>query len=447
MSEEIYRRLQKHLHRQPLGYPPTRDGVEIQILKHLFSPEEAMLVLVLGGRAESVEAIAERMHADIQEIGGKLHAMSCRGLIMRLRMGSELRYRLEPYQAGIADFYRGDEPDREYARLYDRYLQDGYGRELLGGGTPYLRMVPAEAALPAEGIIPGESISGLLAAADVIAVSDCQCRTRAALRGHRCPYTVQNCIVLGEYAAFFKENGWRGRSVNAGEAREIIEEAAAEGLVHLVQNAARGGWFICNCCSCCCAVLQASREADVVPAIRASSYVPVVDPERCNGCGACAERCMFAALKVKDAAVRVDSRRCLGCGQCVNVCPEQAMTLELRPAAQWRRLPADLEALGTLIGQEKGRRQSERRDAVRLKNVQLPVDVSSPLPGSVQGMVEDVSAAAMFVRTSEPYRDNVWVMARIDAPGGELWLEGRVIRNSVGGMVIAFSEPAPLDAL
>jgi electron transport complex protein RnfB len=38
---QMYVKLQKHLDNQAVGFPATRSGVEIKILKHIFSPEEA----------------------------------------------------------------------------------------------------------------------------------------------------------------------------------------------------------------------------------------------------------------------------------------------------------------------------------------------------------------------------------------------------------------------
>ena len=38
---DAYRRLQEHLDRMPIGYPATKSGVEISLLKTIFTPEEA----------------------------------------------------------------------------------------------------------------------------------------------------------------------------------------------------------------------------------------------------------------------------------------------------------------------------------------------------------------------------------------------------------------------
>ena len=44
-ESQVYRDLQKHLDRLPISYPSTESGVEIRILKHLFTPEEAKIAL------------------------------------------------------------------------------------------------------------------------------------------------------------------------------------------------------------------------------------------------------------------------------------------------------------------------------------------------------------------------------------------------------------------
>ncbi|MHB8908571.1 MAG: hypothetical protein ACYDAA_06795 [Syntrophales bacterium] len=46
-TEQIYRNLQRHLDNQAVGYPATKSGAEIRILKRLFSPDEARLAMHL----------------------------------------------------------------------------------------------------------------------------------------------------------------------------------------------------------------------------------------------------------------------------------------------------------------------------------------------------------------------------------------------------------------
>jgi hypothetical protein len=61
---EVYRELRKHIDKMPVGFPSTKSGVEIRILKHLFTPEEARIALNLSALPESLERITgERQRA------------------------------------------------------------------------------------------------------------------------------------------------------------------------------------------------------------------------------------------------------------------------------------------------------------------------------------------------------------------------------------------------
>ena len=46
-NNNIYRELQKHLDKLPIGFPATESGVELRILKKLFTPKQAELALKL----------------------------------------------------------------------------------------------------------------------------------------------------------------------------------------------------------------------------------------------------------------------------------------------------------------------------------------------------------------------------------------------------------------
>ena len=61
MSGDIYKKLAKHLDRLPGGYPATKSGVELRILRRLFDPEEAALAMKLSLIPEEVDIIARRV--------------------------------------------------------------------------------------------------------------------------------------------------------------------------------------------------------------------------------------------------------------------------------------------------------------------------------------------------------------------------------------------------
>ena len=103
MDDQVYIELRDYLHRMPGGYPPTRSGVEIRILKKLYTPEEAALFCELKTVPEPVEAIAARTGGDASELALKLEDMAVRGLVFRVRQGEKARYQAFQFFIGIID--------------------------------------------------------------------------------------------------------------------------------------------------------------------------------------------------------------------------------------------------------------------------------------------------------------------------------------------------------
>jgi dissimilatory sulfite reductase (desulfoviridin) alpha/beta subunit len=52
---------------------------------------------------------------------------------------------------------------------------------------------------------------------------------------------------------------------------------------------------------------------------------PGLDPDACDGCGACEARCPDGAIAMQDGLPRIRRNACLDCGQCVLACPAGAM--------------------------------------------------------------------------------------------------------------------------
>ena len=53
---------------------------------------------------------------------------------------------------------------------------------------------------------------------------------------------------------------------------------------------------------------------------------PVLEQEKCTGCGKCAEACNYNALAVVKGKVLIFNELCHSCGVCSYVCPEGALT-------------------------------------------------------------------------------------------------------------------------
>jgi Na+-translocating ferredoxin:NAD+ oxidoreductase subunit B len=72
MSEDSYESLRAFLDAMPGGFPATNTGIEIKILKKLFSPDEAELTMKLKEDPEPVSEIANRIGMEEGELGENL---------------------------------------------------------------------------------------------------------------------------------------------------------------------------------------------------------------------------------------------------------------------------------------------------------------------------------------------------------------------------------------
>ena len=71
-----------------------------------------------------------------------------------------------------------------------------------------------------------------------------------------------------------------------------------------------------------------------------SAVMPVVDYERCTGCGECVGNCPAGAVEIVNQKVTfVASNACTYCGVCEDVCPEGAVTLYYEISVEARQPP------------------------------------------------------------------------------------------------------------
>ena len=157
---------------------------------------------------------------------------------------------------------------------------------------------------------------------DHIVLLDCPCRM--ARKDPCLPLDV--CLIIGEpFAGFVAEHhARRSRWITQEEALEVLRAEHERGHVHhaFFKDAMLGRFYaICNCCSCCCGAMQATRSG--VPMLASSGYVARLAPELCAGCATCEGYCQFGAITFSDGKSAVDDAKCMGCGVCVSHCPSQ----------------------------------------------------------------------------------------------------------------------------
>jgi electron transport complex protein RnfB len=72
MATEVYERLAQFLDELPAGFPKSESGVEMRILRRLFSPEEAELAMHLTLLTEEARVIARRAGIPVDEAARRL---------------------------------------------------------------------------------------------------------------------------------------------------------------------------------------------------------------------------------------------------------------------------------------------------------------------------------------------------------------------------------------
>jgi formate hydrogenlyase subunit 6/NADH:ubiquinone oxidoreductase subunit I len=328
MEASSYKRLARRLDALPNGFPATNDGAELRLLAYLFTPEEAELAAQLRLTLETAPEIAARIGKEPRALRKQLKGMVRKGLISAGRAEGGLGYAIMPFAVGFYE-EQVDRIDGEFAHLFEEYYQQALAPAL--AISPQLhRVVPVGKSLNGEvEVQPYESVADIVANTKAWGVLDCICRKQKALIGDPCEHPVEVCMTFSEVPGAFDQDS-TVRALTQKEALETLHRAAEAGLVHSVSNAQEGTWYVCNCCTCSCAILRGMADLGVANVVARSAFVNQVDEEACVACGLCVESCPFDALSVDDVA-RVDGVRCVGCGVCTLVCPEEALGLVRRP--------------------------------------------------------------------------------------------------------------------
>jgi len=353
-DDELYRALQRHLDRMPVPYPATESGVEIRILKQLFTPDEARLALFLSAIPESLGTIHRRTRRGMsrEQLGELMDRMAEKGLIRKLPGKKGPLYGKMPLVLGMYEA-QVNQLTPELVRDVRTYHDEAFGRELIGPRTPQMRTVPVHKSIPVERAVAtyDDIRKSVETMPGPFAVIPCICRQGQALTGDPCKQTSaeRNCLMLGVAATMMIERGI-ARQVSKEEMLGFLEQADREGLVLEPENTVNP-LFVCCCCGCCCGVLNTAKKLPKPAEFFQSDFLAVVDRDKCQACGTCATRCQMDAIAVDDGPPMVAEERCIGCGLCVTTCPSGAMSLRTKV----RRPPPskDTKALYTQIFKER----------------------------------------------------------------------------------------------
>jgi Na+-translocating ferredoxin:NAD+ oxidoreductase subunit B len=353
VEEGIYRELQQRLDMYSIGFPATESGIEIKILKELFSVDDAGMFLTLSHRLEEAASLAERLNMRSDEVTFKLEDMVKRGLLFRQRKGGTVRYAAIPFMMGILEF-QIKRLSREMSEMFEEYFEEAFHNAISGTEGLLMRTVPVDQSIVMEHSVAAyEDAIQLLKSADVIAVADCICRTEKMKLEKACGKPLEACFVFGSLARYYIENNL-GREVDIEEAVSILMAAQDAGLVTQPATT-RNATGICNCCGDCCGVLQSIKKHPRPAEIVFSNYQASVVGTECTGCRICLDRCQMEAISLDGSGIAaVDLDRCIGCGLCVTTCPANAMTIFPKPPDKYRVPPENSAAMMMELAIKRG---------------------------------------------------------------------------------------------
>jgi ferredoxin len=191
-------------------------------------------------------------------------------------MEGSWKFRLAPYVIGFYE-EQWDIMDHELAHLCEQYWCEGDAEGIMRPHPALHRVVPAHQSLKTEIILPYDDVKPLILQAKAFELRDCICRKQMDLVGKRkCNFPSRVCLNFS-----MRERPTGEYSITQEEALKVLDECEEVGLVHTVSNAAKGVFYVCNCC------------------------------------GICEERCQVKACSIEDGVATIDLSKCIGCGLCV----------------------------------------------------------------------------------------------------------------------------------
>jgi Fe-S-cluster-containing hydrogenase component 2 len=299
-----------------------------------------------------------------------------RGLVDKFQKKGEWGYERAPVIVVLEMAVREKE-DSRFRTITAEVMNDMIesAAEAIPTKTPYYRVLPVEKTIQPTSpstlveinedipipnqVLPLDVISDMLKGVDLIAVSNCYCRSAKQVVGDPCDHPLETCFYFDELAQMKLQTDY-ARQIDYVEAMQILYECETHGLVHNVSNCEGEIQTLCNCCECSCAVLKAWTRG-MRNTTAPSRYLVQLDAARCSLEKDCLEACPVEALKVVNQNLEIDVVECLGCGLCIPSCPKGALSLELREtppkvykdnSALYRNIYAE-SALG-LIGRKLG---------------------------------------------------------------------------------------------
>jgi H+/Na+-translocating ferredoxin:NAD+ oxidoreductase subunit B len=337
VKDSVYNDLYEKLSVTPTGVPKREKLVEI--LRILFTPEEAGLALILPFMPTPLSDIADAAGMDLEYAKRTLSRMADKGLVYAAEENGIFLFMLFPVAWTLFKFpLMSEVPGVDYQRL-KRLCREFLAEDTLigentlnaqGKHVPIGRVLPIQENLSSETeVLPQDLVYHYIDRAEFISVSACSCRKIVGA----CDSPKEVCMAFGYQAKYLVERKM-ARPIETHEAKRIHRMASDAGLVSVTSNTKEEVGSICHCCPCCCAQLGAATRHGRYDLVPKGTYIAAIDAHECNGCGFCSGKCPTKAIVSggagSDETARIELERCIGCGLCVSSCPEDAISMVQR---------------------------------------------------------------------------------------------------------------------
>jgi Na+-translocating ferredoxin:NAD+ oxidoreductase subunit B len=350
VKNDVYEKLRTLLDTHPIGCPYSSEIIEI--LKILFSEDEAKVALGLGFMPFSVEQVALRSGFSPNEAEEHLEAMANRGLVFVREKKAKNGYAMLNSIQIFENPYRKSKKDENIEKLTPLWKKNRSTSlpQLGGKSVSIMRVIPIDKKIKIGAkILPYEDVYEMIDKAEVMGVSNCACREFE----QNCDSPREGCMLFGATCTYMVERGF-GRYLSKDEMVLKLKEFDGMGLVRQVNNTSDRLEIVCHCCSCCCGFLSAMKNFNNPRAFTRSAFLPVRDIDKCVGCGVCAnKRCPMNAIEMKDRLPFLNAEKCIGCGLCSTGCENGAIVMER--CVDVPEPPSNYADLGLRLLQERGK--------------------------------------------------------------------------------------------
>ena len=209
---------------QAVGFPATRSGVEIKILKHIFTPAEAEIACCLSYKFEPLETIFNRaghLVDSAAELEMRFDRIQQKGGIESKIKHGQMHYCNAPLVVGMYEF--------QLNRLTPEFIEDfndytsnkNFGLAFLSTKLPQMRTIPVSKSIhPQHNVGTFDEVMTLLQQAEEpFVIIECICRKKKSIEGHSCKVTdrKETCLAIGSMARMALRSGI-GREITRDEA-------------------------------------------------------------------------------------------------------------------------------------------------------------------------------------------------------------------------------------